>query len=63
MLEKKIDRRQFLGTLGASTLIVTGAAGIVDGLRKLKYKPASRGYSASSYGGASEDSLSPSKRS
>ena len=50
-LESEMDRRKFLGMLGASALVVTGITGILDGLQHINNKQVFRGYGSSSYGG------------
>lgn len=52
ILEKEMDRRQFLGFIGAASLVVTGVGGIVAGLTKLSKPTATNGYGSSSYGGS-----------
>jgi len=52
LLESEMDRRQFLGTLGAAALMVTGVSGLVGGLAKLSRPGSARGgYGLGSYGG------------
>lgn len=52
LLSQEMDRRQFLGFLGAAVLVVTGVSGVVGGLSRLSGKSGSGGYGASAYGGS-----------
>ncbi|MBW4061719.1 hypothetical protein HJC99_04080 [Candidatus Saccharibacteria bacterium] len=55
LLAKEIDRRQFLGLLGAGALVVTGISGILGGISKLGGNASSPGtYGKRSYGSSSE---------
>lgn len=60
LLESEMNRRQFLGILGASALVVTGVSGILAGLSKLGNK--SGGYGSSAYGGGTENSTQKRRR-
>ncbi len=58
LLNADMDRRQFLGFLGAATLAVVGASSIVKGLSSLanRDQPVTNGYGGGAYGGRTRTS-------
>lgn len=61
LLDTQMDRRQFLGFLGASSMVVLGVSGIIKGITGVADKQVGSGYGASTYGGERSDSPSPRK--
>lgn len=55
LLNAQMDRRQFLGFLGASSLAILGVTGIIKGLSGVADKQVGHGYGATNYGGERSD--------
>jgi hypothetical protein len=51
LLNAEMDRRQFLGLLGAATLAVVGISGIIKGLDNLAGPQETSDYGGGAYGG------------
>lgn len=54
LLNKKMDRKEFLGYVGATTLAVTGVSALVNNVVDPS-KSSSKGYGQSVYGGKKQD--------
>lgn len=54
LLEKEMDRREFLTHAGAALLAVVGITGVLSSLRGIDKKHQSHGYGGSVYGGRND---------
>jgi hypothetical protein len=61
LLDKEMDRREFLAHAGAAALAVIGVAGLLKSLSNMNSKQVSNGYGSGVYGG-SANSLDKVKR-
>lgn len=52
LLEKEMDRKQFLAHAGAAVLAVVGISSVLKSLKGISHESASNGYGSSTYGGA-----------
>ena len=52
LLDTEMDRKQFLGFVGASSLVVLGVSGIIKGITGVAGRHVQHGYGSSSYGEA-----------
>ncbi len=50
LLETEMDRKQFLGFVGASSLVVLGISGIIKGISGVAGRHVKQGYGSSTYG-------------
>jgi hypothetical protein len=55
LLDAQMDRRQFLGFLGAASLVIFGISGIIKGISGVANRQVGHGYGATSYGGERSD--------
>jgi hypothetical protein len=59
LLNSEMDRRQFLGFLGAASLAVIGASSLVRGLQGVvNGRTSQNGYGSSAYGGRNSEDQS-----
>ena len=50
LLDAEMDRKQFLGVLGASSLVILGVSGIIKGITGVASRQVQHGYGSSTYG-------------
>lgn len=62
LLEKEMDRKEFLRHAGAAALALVGIAGLLKSFNDMTHKSVSSGYGSGAYGGAA-NSLSKTKKS
>ena len=61
LLDKEMDRKEFLTHAGAAVLALVGIAGLLKSLNDIGHKSVSSGYGSGSYGGGSGSILKSKK--
>lgn len=60
LLDKEMDRKEFLVRTGAAVLAIVGVAGVLKSFHDADSQSASQGYGAGAYGGRSGSKISKS---